>query len=191
MKFWPEVHWSEGQFLRPHHFQAALRQVETLRSAMLEAAQPFGWGFLSLDLTQEAIENNLIEVHACELLLRDGSWVKIPENCSLDPRDFKKLFDQAAGPLDAYLGVPELQAVRSNVQSPGEQLDGRSPRYAIDLSERYDENIRRRSRFGACAARSSSATRTVPASSVSASGGSSARPPAPNWSRTSFRHCCG
>ncbi|MBU0618358.1 MAG: type VI secretion system baseplate subunit TssK [Planctomycetes bacterium] len=140
MKFWPEVHWSEGQFLRPHHFQAALRQVETLRSAMLEAAQPFGWGFLSLDLTQEAIENNLIEVHACELLLRDGSWVKIPENCSLNPRDFKKLFDQAAGPLDVYFGVPELQAVRSNVQSPGEQLDGRSPRYAIDLSERYDEN---------------------------------------------------
>lgn len=140
MKFWPEVHWSEGQFLRPHHFQAALRQVETLRGAMLEAAQPFGWGFLSLDLTQEAIENNLIEVHACELLLRDGTWVKIPENCSLDPRDFKKLFDQAAGPLDVYLGVPELQAVRSNVQNPGEQLDGRSPRYAIDLSERYDEN---------------------------------------------------
>lgn len=140
MKFWPEVHWSEGQFLRPHHFQAAFRQVETLRGTILEAAQPYGWGFLSLDLTEEAIENHLIEIHACELLLRDATWVKIPENCSLDPRDFKKVFDQAAGPLDVYIGVPELQAVRSNVQNPGEGLDGRSPRYAIDLSERYDEN---------------------------------------------------
>jgi type VI secretion system protein ImpJ len=140
MKFWPEVHWSEGQFLRPHHFQAALRQVETLRGAFMEAAQPYGWGFLSLTLTEEAIENNLIEIHACELLLRGGAWVKIPENCSLDPRDFKKTFDQATGPLDIYFGVPELQAVRSNVQNPGEVLDGRTPRYAIDLAERYDEN---------------------------------------------------
>jgi len=140
MKFWPEVHWSEGQFLRPHHFQAAMRQVETLRTSILGAAQAYGWGFLSLDLTQEAVENNLIEIHSCELLLRDGTWVKIPENCSIDPRDFKKLFDQAAGPLDIYFGVPELQAVRGNVQNPGEELEGRSPRYAIDLAERYDEN---------------------------------------------------
>lgn len=140
MKVWPEVHWSEGQFLRPHHFQAALRQTETARSAMMEAVQPFGWGFLSLDLTHEAIENNLVEIRSCEALLRDGTWVKIPENCSLDPRDFKKIFDQATGPLDVYFGVPELQAVRSNVQQPGEDLAGRSPRYAIDLSERYDEN---------------------------------------------------
>ena len=75
-----------------------------------------------------------------ELLLRGGTWVKIPENCSLDPRDFKKIFDQATDRLDVYFGVPELQAVRGNVQNPGETLDGRSPRYAVDLTERYDEN---------------------------------------------------
>ena len=62
MKFWPEVHWSEGQFLRPHHFQAAMRQVETMRAAGLQAAAPYAWGFLSLNLTQEAIENYLIEI---------------------------------------------------------------------------------------------------------------------------------
>ncbi len=140
MRFWPEVHWSEGQFLRPHHFQAAFRQVETLRSAMLDATQPFGWGFLALDMAAEAAENHVIEVRSCELLLRDGTWVKIPENCSLDPRDFKKQFDQAAGPLDVYLGVPELQAVRANVRKAGEELAGRTPRFEIDLTERYDEN---------------------------------------------------
>jgi len=140
MRFWPEVHWSEGQFLRPHHFQALVRQVETLRSAMLAAAQPFDWGFLSLHLVEEALANHVLEIHSCELLLRDGTWVKIPENCGLDPRDFKKVLDKAAGPLDVYLGVPELQAVRGNVLNPGEQLDGRNPRYAIDLVERYDEN---------------------------------------------------
>ena len=140
MRFWPEVHWSEGQFLRPHHFQAAFRQTETLRGAMLSAAQPFAWGFLSLSLTREAIENHSIEINSCELILRDGTLVKIPENCSLDPRDFKKAFDQASGPLDVYFGVPDLQVVRRNVQRPGETLEGQTPRYSIDVSERYDEN---------------------------------------------------
>jgi type VI secretion system protein ImpJ len=140
MKFWPEVHWSEGQFLRPHHFQAAFRQVETLRGAVLEALHPFGWGFLSLNLAAESIENHVTEMRGCELVLRDGAFVKVPENCTVDARDFKAVFDKSTGPMPVFFGVPTLQAVRANVQRPGEMLEGRSPRYAIDLTERYDEN---------------------------------------------------
>lgn len=140
MNFWPEVHWSEGQFLRPHHFQAAFRQIDTLRGASLSGLHPFAWGFMSLDLATEAIENNLIEIRACELLLRDGALIKVPENCAIDPRDFKAAFEQHSGPMPVYFGVPQLQTVRANVQRPGEILDGRAPRFSIDLTERYDEN---------------------------------------------------
>jgi type VI secretion system protein ImpJ len=140
MKFWPEVHWSEGQFLRPQHLQASARYQDTIRAATVAGLHPFGWGFISLDLARDAIENHLIEIRACELLLRDGTFVKVPENCSLDPRDFKKALDAASGALDVYFGVPAFQAVRPNVQMPGEEPAGRAPRYAIDLVERYDEN---------------------------------------------------
>ncbi len=140
MKFWPEVHWSEGQFLRPHHLQAAFRQVDSARAGTVAAIHPYGFGFVSLDLATEAVENHVIEVRGCELLLRDGTLVKAPENCTIDPRDFKKVFDQHSGPMPVFLGVPQLQTVRANVVNPGEELDGRSPRYSIDLAERYDEN---------------------------------------------------
>jgi len=140
MKFWNEVHWSEGQFLRPHHLQAAFRQMDTLRGAAIAALQPYGWGFLALDLATDALENHSLEVRSAELLLREGTFVKVPENCTLPPRDFKKPFEQHSGALPVWLGVPEIQTVRANVQNPGEVLDGRSPRYAIDLVERYDEN---------------------------------------------------
>lgn len=140
MNFWPEVHWSEGQFLRPHHLQSAWRQIDTLRSAALGGLHPFGWGFLSLDLVGEAVANYLLDVRACELLLRDGSYVKVPENCSIDPRDFKKVADATPGPLEVYFGVPELQVVRPNVHNPGQAADGRRPRYVVDVVERYDEN---------------------------------------------------
>ena len=140
MNFWPEVHWSEGQFLRPHHLQAAFRQAETARSAATEAVHPYGWGFLSVDLAHDAIENGLVDIRACELRLQDGTFVKVPENCTIDPREFKKKLDKTTGALAIYFGVPEVQTVRANVQDPGEELDGRNPRYAIDLTERYDEN---------------------------------------------------
>ncbi len=140
MKFWPEVHWSEGMFMRPHHFQAAFRQIETMRGATLAAINPFGWGFISLDLATDAIENHLLEIRTCELVLRDGTLVKVPENCSIDPRDFKDAFEKSSGPMPVFFGVPEVQTVRGNVQRPGEMLDGRAPRYSIDLTERYDEN---------------------------------------------------
>jgi type VI secretion system protein ImpJ len=140
MKFWPEVHWSEGQFLRPHHLQAAFRQMETLRGAALGAANPYGWGFLSLDLARDAIEGALLEVRTCELVLRDGTFVRVPENCGLDPRDFKKVLEQSPAPLDVWLGVPEVQAVRANVAASGDASDGRTPRYSVEPIERYDEN---------------------------------------------------
>ena len=140
MNFWPEVHWSEGQFLRPHHLQAAFRQAETARSSATEAVHPYGWGFLSVDLAHDAIENGLVDIRACELRLQDGTFVKVPENCTIDPREFKKKLDKTTGALAIYFGVPEVQTVRANVQDPGAELDGRNPRYAIDLTERYDEN---------------------------------------------------
>ncbi len=139
MKFWPEVHWSEGQFLRPHHLQAAFRQFETLRGIGATAVEPYAWGFLALELAEDAIANHVLEIRACELLLRDGTFVKVPENCALDPRDFKKPFDASSGPLDVFFGVPQVQPVRGNVQAPGD-LSGRPTRYVIDVVERYDEN---------------------------------------------------
>lgn len=140
MKFWPEIHWSEGQFMRPHHLQAAFRSAETLRNAVIDGCQPFPWGFAALDLASDAVETGILEIRSCDLRLRDGSWVRCPENCSIDAREFKPILDKTSGNLDVYLGVPSVQTVRANVVNPGEMIEGATPRYSIDLSERYDEN---------------------------------------------------
>lgn len=143
MKFWPEIHWSEGQFLRPHHLQSAFRHADTVLNAAAGAIQPFSWGFLSLDIAEDALENGLFEIRSCEVRLRDGTHVRFGEqesNCSFSPREFKALLDKSSGPLDVYFGVPEVQAVKANVQVLGEELEGRQPRYVIDKVARNDEN---------------------------------------------------
>ncbi|MCH8084059.1 MAG: type VI secretion system baseplate subunit TssK, partial [Myxococcales bacterium] len=140
MKLWPEIHWSEGQFMRPHHLQAAFRSTETLRNAAIDGCQPFPWGFAALDLAGDAVETGILEIRSCDLRLRDGTWVRCPENCSIDAREFKPILDKTSGNLDVYMGVPSVQTVRANVVNPGEMIEGAAPRYSIDLSERYDEN---------------------------------------------------
>ncbi|TWT45827.1 hypothetical protein RAS1_22620 [Phycisphaerae bacterium RAS1] len=140
MKFWPEVHWSEGQFLRPHHLQAAFRQQETLRSVSIDAVHPYGWGFYGLDLASDSIANAMLEIRSCEARLKSGTMVRVPENCDFTPREFKDQLAESSGAMDVYFGVPEVQTVRANVQLPGETLDGRHPRYVVDMVERYDEN---------------------------------------------------
>ncbi|MFN0134524.1 MAG: type VI secretion system baseplate subunit TssK [Phycisphaerae bacterium] len=140
MSLWPELHWFEGQFLRPHHLQAMARNAETLRAAALSAALPHPWGFATLDLAEDAISNHIAEIRSCELILRDGTYVRVPENCLVEAREFKKTMDKSTGPVEIFFGVPQLQIVRPNVQNIGEELNGRSPRFAVDLVERYDEN---------------------------------------------------
>ena len=69
MKLWPEVHWSEGQFMRPHHLQTAFRNAETLRNAAIDGIQPFAWGFTHLDLAADAIEKTAATSHGISEVL--------------------------------------------------------------------------------------------------------------------------
>jgi type VI secretion system protein ImpJ len=141
MSFWTEIHWSEGMFLRPHHLQAGQRWLETVIRAGLDAARPLAWGFLDLHIAPEPLENFTLRLDRCDLRLKDGTWVRIPENTEVEPLNFKNALEQANGGLDVYLGIPQMQEVRANslsLESPG-QAEG-TPRYAPFPVTRRDEN---------------------------------------------------
>lgn len=141
MAFWTEVHWSEGMFLRPHHLQTGQRWMETVVRAGLDASRPFPWGFLSLEVAKEPLENSTLRLDRCQLRLKDGTWVSIPENTEVEPLDFKKALESAGGSVDICLGVPQMQEVRANsvpLENP-EQIEG-SPRYEPRPVARRDEN---------------------------------------------------
>ncbi len=141
MSFWTEIHWSEGMFLRPHHLQAAQRRVETVVNTGFDSLRPFAWGFMSLDVAQEPLENFTLRLDECVVRMKDGTWVQIPENTQVAPLDFQEQVDSAKGPLDIYLGIPQMQEVRANsvpLERP-EQATG-TPRYEPHPLMRRDEN---------------------------------------------------
>ncbi|MFQ5592201.1 MAG: type VI secretion system baseplate subunit TssK, partial [Phycisphaerae bacterium] len=88
MSFWTEIHWSEGMFLRPHHLQLAQRWMETVVDSGLDAARPFAWGFLNLQIAPEPLENATLRLDSCTVRLKDGTWVQIPENTQIAPLNF-------------------------------------------------------------------------------------------------------
>ncbi len=141
MSFWTEVHWYEGMFLRPHHLQAAQRRMETVVRTSMDAARSFGWGFLSLEIAKEPLENFTLRLDRCDLRLKDGTWVRIPENTVVSPVNFQAAMEAAQGTVELFLGVPQMQEVRANaVPLENPDLVTGSPRFEPTPLARRDEN---------------------------------------------------
>jgi type VI secretion system protein ImpJ len=141
MALWPEVHWSEGMFLRPHHLQSAQRRIETLLSADFGASRSHGWGFQLLQVAKEPLENNTLRLDQCAIRMPDGTWVSIPDNTEVEPLNIEGALEANNGQIDVLFGVPQLQQVRPNtvpLEEPG-NVTG-SPRFEPRPLKVRDEN---------------------------------------------------
>lgn len=132
----PSIHWHEGMFLRPQHFQIAERHLaeRTGRSARWDTN--YNWGLRSIQLDLEALANYRLVVHSLEARLHDGGMIAVPEDAPLAAVDLKEAFGREST-LTVYLALPLLQSARSNVTSPA---GGESARWLIDTRDVPDEN---------------------------------------------------
>ena len=136
----PEVHWSEGMFLRPHHLQAAGRyQAERLKQEV-RRVQPFFWGISSVDIAADQLENFTFEVRDIEIEMKDGTSLSLSSNLRLPSRSFKAELDQAGGRMEVFLGIPSWKELEGNAFAPGEKAGGQDRRYNVEAAEFLDEN---------------------------------------------------
>ncbi|MBX3394907.1 MAG: type VI secretion system baseplate subunit TssK [Phycisphaerae bacterium] len=128
-------------FLRPHHLQSGQRYLEALIRTALDSSRPFAWGFTELHVAKEPLENFTLRLDRSTIRLKDGTWVRIPDNTEVDPLNFKEQIEQNRGVVDIFFGVPTMQEVRANavsLENP-ESTTG-SPRYEPHPVSRRDEN---------------------------------------------------
>lgn len=124
----PQVHWYEGLFLHPQHFQAQDRYWdERLRTAQRWDA-PYHYGLSEIEFSSEALANHRFEVRTLKARMRDGTLVAFEGGQEPDAVDLKEAVAgvQAATadlaeafesePLvRVYLAVPKLKLGRANV----------------------------------------------------------------------------
>ena len=76
MRYLP-VHWREGLFLRPHHFQAADRHWSELIQTSQRWDHPYGYGLEAFEFSPEALANGHLEVRTVRARMRDGTLVSL------------------------------------------------------------------------------------------------------------------
>jgi type VI secretion system protein ImpJ len=129
------VHWHEGMFLRPHHFQAAQRHAAYELARATRWNLHHDWGLRAVDLDLDALANNRLVVRSLRARLRDGALVALPDDGDLPALDLKPHLERNPS-LTVYLALPVVHLGRSNAAEG--RLEG--ARYVVDSQELEDEN---------------------------------------------------
>ena len=130
------VHWHEGMFLRPHHFQALERFRAQQQRRTDGIDHYFGWGLRALQLDADALTNFRFEIQSLSARLRDGSVLELPEDGVLPTLDLKGLLEEQRS-VTIYLALPTVNLAKANVSDRGPT---QGARFLVDLQELEDEN---------------------------------------------------
>lgn len=130
------VHFHEGMFLQPHHFQTEHRYLTARGHRSATWPTHHAWGLRSVSLDTDALANSRLVVRGVRALFRDGTPVAVPDDGLLPELDLKNLF-QPGQPLTVYLALPVLNLGRSNA---ADDAPDPNARYRLDTQELEDEN---------------------------------------------------
>lgn len=122
------VHWYEGLFLRPQHFQAAERHAQEAERTSQQWDHPYNYGLQSIEFSKEALLNQQFQVHTLKARLRDGTLVTLEGGRTLDRLDLRNALHEGTMPkvdlaeafardttVRIYLAVPKVELGRANV----------------------------------------------------------------------------
>jgi type VI secretion system protein ImpJ len=131
------VHWSEGLFLRPQHFQAADRfWAETLATGE-QWDLHYNYGLRAIEVSHEAIGNYQFQVNLCHARLKDGTLIALEPGQEMDRLDLKEAFEKESV-VRVFLAVPKLKLGATNVVAGG---DGAKVRYGEVKQSVQDESF--------------------------------------------------
>jgi type VI secretion system protein ImpJ len=129
----PAVHWSEGMFLRPHHFQAADRHWQEQVATSALWASPYSYGLHRCDISTQALANYQFQATGLQCRLGDGTIFSVAAGQDLDRRDLKAAL-AAKSEVTVYLAIPKLTLGRANVAR-----DSQRARYQSSTAATQDE----------------------------------------------------
>ena len=133
MQYLP-VHWSEGMFLRPHHFQAADRYWTEVLATSQRWDSPFNYGLRAIEISREALANYQVEVKSCHARMKDGSVVALDAGQGPGRVDLKAAFQKSPS-VTVYLAIPKLSLGLANVDAEGTAATHRYRATVLSLAD--------------------------------------------------------
>ncbi|MBD2792649.1 type VI secretion system baseplate subunit TssK [Xenorhabdus sp. 42] len=106
-----KVIWTEGMFLRPHHFQQAENYLEAYVRDWGIAQSPYHWGFLTLELDQELLNQGKIKLSSASGIFPDGTPFSFDAACTPTPLQLT----ERQSNTNVVLALPTFQRGKEDV----------------------------------------------------------------------------
>lgn len=142
------VHWYEGLFLRPHHFQAAERHANESVEISQRWDHPYGYGIKSLRFSEQALANSQFQVDQLQARMPDGTLVNLEFGQQPDRLNLKDSLAEAEplvtylsdgfekeSTIRVYLAVAKLKLGRANVADGGTREVARYRPTRVELQD--------------------------------------------------------
>ncbi|MEM7235778.1 MAG: type VI secretion system baseplate subunit TssK [Planctomycetota bacterium] len=127
------IHWHEGLFLRPQHFQQQGRWTEDRGNYQTMLTSPYPWGIVDLQVDPDAVRQKRLVIQRIEAVL-ESDFLCVNDRTLASPlerdlSEFDKYFEDET-PLKVWLAVPKRgrRAIESDYSPSG----GRPVRFKAD-----------------------------------------------------------
>ncbi len=129
--------WSEGLFIKPHHFQQQDTYHENRSSYLTHLINPYMWGLNHIAVNESALENNKVIIQELEFVFPDGTIVNAPNN---DPCPLTlELTEQDTQKSEIILEIvlPSIQPFVSNIEDESHKQIVRYKSKHTDVKDLY------------------------------------------------------
>lgn len=109
------IHWKQGLFLKPQHFQQLSHTTSDLSFAYAQAQSGQGEGIYQLEFDESALSTGVLSFTRLLLVLTDGTLLQYPGNCDIKPVALNQLEADSNGIFEVTIGVARLSRERSNL----------------------------------------------------------------------------
>jgi type VI secretion system ImpJ/VasE family protein len=136
-----KIHWQEGLFLQPHHFQRMQKSLGDEIASERRLAWPYPYGVIEARLSRDELENKRVRFDKLRAIMPSGLEVNYPAAAELPSLDIAQALSKGAGSFTVSLGVPLWQESRANTVPVTHDADTRVKLlYRIGEIECHDEN---------------------------------------------------
>jgi type VI secretion system ImpJ/VasE family protein len=139
MQFDELLHWSDGQFLQPHHFQYFQRQYNEYVWHNRSLALTYSYGLIDFDLDREALSGDRALVKYFSAVMPSGQELSMPGNCVLSPFSLTPALEQNPNELILYIALPLWTEFDANMADDTNISEKK--RFLIRKKRVRDENL--------------------------------------------------
>lgn len=134
LRYSPSLSWTDGIFLRPHHFQQAQQELAQARNSDRTLALPHPYGIVHLEIDTTALEHLHFCITSLQAILPGGAEIDLPHNACAAPLDLSSALSNATT-LTIYLAIPPLRPGESNLSPAGSSTPTRYEARPIDCHD--------------------------------------------------------